>query len=50
MEGKATINISGSPIINGDIYGAGMGIANRSEVAKLTGSTEVNIEANISYF
>ena len=48
MEGKATINISGSPIINGDIYGAGMGIANRSEVAKLTGSTEVNIEANIS--
>ncbi len=47
MEGKSTITISETPTITGEIYGGGMGISGYDDMATLTGTTEVNIDANL---
>lgn len=48
MIGTSTINISGNPTINGQIYGAGMGISGRTEMAKLTGTSNITINADLT--
>lgn len=48
MEGNSNITIEGTPTINGNIYGAGMGISGYNNMAKLTGTTTITINANIS--
>ena len=49
MIGNSVINITGSPTINGDIFGAGNGIQNNQNIAKFTGTTTINIDANLSH-
>lgn len=48
MKGTTNITITGSPIINGNIYGAGEGITNYPNTAKFTGTTNININTNLS--
>ena len=48
MEGESTLTISGSPTINGSIYGAGMGLTNYENMAKFTGTTNININTDLS--
>lgn len=48
MEGESTITISGSPTINGSIYGAGMGLSEYANMAKFTGTTNININTDLS--
>lgn len=48
MDGTSTITISGTPTITGNIYGAGMGLTNYAEMAKFTGTANVNINADLS--
>ena len=48
MEGTSTITISGSPTITGNIYGAGMGITEYENMAKFTGTANINIEADLA--
>lgn len=48
MEGTSTINISGTPKIIGNIYGAGMGLSQYENMAKFTGTVNVNVGADLS--
>lgn len=48
VEGNSNIEISGAPKINGQIFGAGQGISNREDMAKLTGSSTVKINSDLS--
>ena len=48
MEGTSTINISGTPKITGNIYGAGMGLSKYENMAKFTGTVNVNVSADLS--
>lgn len=49
MIGNSVINITGSPTINGDIYGAGNGLQNNNNVAKFTGTTTINVNADLTH-
>jgi len=48
MIGNSTINVSGNPVITGNIYGAGEGISGSNGIAKLIGNSTINIDANIN--
>ena len=48
MEGNSNITIEGSPTITGNIYGAGMGISGYENMAKLTGTSTITINTDIS--
>ncbi len=48
MEGSSTINITGTPTITGNIYGAGMGLSQYENMAKFTGTVNVNVGADLS--
>lgn len=47
-EGNSVITISGTPSITGNIYGAGMGLSQYENMAKFTGTVNVNVEADLS--
>lgn len=47
MYGTSTINISGTPQINGKIYGAGNGVNGLDEMAKLIGTSNININTDL---
>lgn len=47
MIGDSTINISGEPTINGNIYGGGEGIFGCDGIAKLIGDSNIKIESNL---
>ena len=48
MEGTSNIVISGTPTIRGQIFGAGAGVSGYDEMAKLTGTSNININSNLS--
>ena len=48
MMGDSKINISGAPIINGSIFGGGAGLDAYENMAKLTGTSTININANLT--
>lgn len=48
MEGNSNISISGNPQINGKIFGAGAGLSRYEEMAKLTGSSNINISCYLN--
>ncbi len=48
MKGNSNITISGTPSITGSIYGAGMGLSNYADMAKLEGTSTVNINGDLS--
>lgn len=48
MQGTSNIEITGTPTINGKIFGAGAGISGYTEMAKLIGNSNINIESNLS--
>ena len=48
MIGTSNIQIKGIPIIEGQIFGAGQGISGYDEMAKLTGNSNIQIEADLS--
>lgn len=48
MKGNSTINISGNPTITGNIYGAGEGISGMNLMARLVGSSTINIDADLN--
>ena len=47
MEGNSLIDISGTPKINGIIFGAGNGVSGYDEMAKLIGTSNINISADL---
>lgn len=47
MEGTSTINISGTPTISGTIFGAGAGVSGFTEMAKLIGTSNIDISADL---
>lgn len=47
MTGTTNIEIEGTPVINGSVYGAGMGISGMTEMAKLTGVSNVKINTDL---
>lgn len=47
MEGNSIINISGTPDLNGTIFGAGNGVSGYTEMAKLIGTSTVNISTDL---
>ena len=49
MEGTSTIDITGAPTINGSVFGAGKGITNYSEMAKLIGTSNVSVNTSTSF-
>ncbi len=48
MAGTANIEIIGTPTINGKIFGAGAGVSGYSEMAKLIGSSNIVISADLN--
>ena len=48
MEGNSNINISGTPTINGAIFGAGAGLTRYEDMAKLTGTSNITISADLN--
>ena len=48
MEGNSNIDISGTPVINGKVFGAGAGVSGYAEMAKLIGTSNINISANLN--
>lgn len=48
VEGNSNIEISGTPTINGQVFGAGQGISDRADMAKLTGSSTIKINTDLS--
>lgn len=48
MEGTSKIDISGTPTIYGKIFGAGAGVSGYDEMAKLIGTSNINISADLS--
>ena len=48
MEGTTNIQIEGSPTIKGKIFGAGAGVSRYAEMAKLIGTSNISIGANLS--
>lgn len=48
MIGNSEINISGNPTITGNIYGAGEGIVGSEGIAKLIGTSKINIDLDLS--
>ena len=48
VEGNSNIEISGTPKIKGEIFGAGQGISGRADMAKLTGSSTIKINTDLS--
>lgn len=48
VEGNSNIEISGTPTIDGQIFGAGQGISGRADMAKLTGSSTIKINTDLS--
>ena len=48
MFGNSKITISGTPTINGSIFGGGAGLNGYSNMAKLTGTSTINIDSNLS--
>lgn len=47
MEGTSKIDISGTPTIYGKIFGAGAGVSGYDEMAKLIGTSNITISANL---
>ena len=47
VEGNSNIEISGTPAIDGEIFGAGQGISGREDMAKLTGSSTIEINTDL---
>ncbi len=47
MEGNSIVNISGTPDINGIIFGAGNGVSGYNEMAKLIGTSTININTDL---
>ena len=47
MEGTTQITVSGTPEILGQIFGAGAGVSGYAEMAKLNGSSNINIESDL---
>ena len=48
LEGTSNIEISGTPKITGQIFGAGQGFSGRDNMAKLTGNSNVIINTDLS--
>lgn len=48
MIGTSTLTISGTPTITGEIYGAGMGLSNYENMAKFEGTTNIDINADLT--
>lgn len=48
MIGNSKIDISGTPTIRGSIFGGGAGLDGFENMAKLTGTSRININANLS--
>jgi len=48
MKGTTNITITGKPSINGNIYGAGEGISGYQNTAKFTGTTNININTDLT--
>ena len=48
MEGTSNIEISGTPRINGEIFGAGAGVSGYSEMAKLTGTSNITLSSDLN--
>lgn len=48
MIGTGSIKITGTPTINGKIFGAGAGVSGYAEMAKLTGNSDIDINADLS--
>ena len=48
MDGTTNIVITGTPTIKGNIFGAGAGVSGYDEMAKLTGTSNINIYSNLS--
>ena len=47
MKGASYIEINGTPTISGKIFGAGAGVSGRADMAKLTGSSSIKINADL---
>ena len=48
MEGNSSIEITGTPTISGKIFGAGAGVSGYGEMAKLIGTSNIVINANLN--
>ena len=48
LEGTSTIQVIGTPTITGQIFGAGQGVSGYEDMAKLTGNSNISIEADLS--
>ncbi len=46
--GDTTVSISGSPTITGSVFGAGAGISGLPEMAKLIGTSTINLNADLT--
>ena len=49
MTGTSNIEISGTPTINGQVYGAGAGISGYSEMAKLVGTSNILLQTDSNF-